>query len=266
MYFETYFNGNQTLTMTSYYGTYRFVAYTSMYASTQYTFTSSWTDGNAPQTTTYRAETTGDYFTPLLKKLYEGVNKGTYESSKNNMLTLFNNNAAAEPRYLSWELNNGQFSLVEPFAASVSTDQNYYLYTAAVSPAGTNYTYNWKIGNTVTNNGNATINVGFDYNNDRESSLVVKDANNNIRAVRFTVPKAVFELVIDYNQSANSITGRWNGNGQYDTTRNDYNLYTWKWYSAELGDDYVELVDERTYAPVNSKLDYKLVGTLISNN
>ena len=124
--FETYFNGNQTLTMTSYYGTYRFVAYTSMYASTQYTFTSSWTDGNAPQTTTYRAETTGDYFTPLLKKLYEGVNKGTYESSKNNMLTLFNNNAAAEPRYLSWELNNGQFSLVEPFTASVSTDQNYY--------------------------------------------------------------------------------------------------------------------------------------------
>ncbi len=264
--FEDFFTGNQTLNMASYYGAYTVYGYNNNY-STSRTFTSDNSSGTVPLDTTYRVAITAGNGNNgrLLKKKYEGMNKGIYTNNMNTMLARFQTRADANVDYLGWTYSTSEwFSFQAPFEVSVTTDENYYLYTAIVTPTGTNYTYNWIYGDTVVNNGNATINVGFDYNNEREASLFVKDGNYT-RLVSFTIPKSIFELTIEYDASTNSITGVWQGNGKYDTSRNDYNQYQWQWYKAELTEDYEALTTGRTYSPVDVEYDYKLVATLITN-
>ena len=265
--FEDFFTGNQTLNMTSYYGAYTVYGYTTTNSSSSKTFTSDNSSGTVPSNDIYRLATTGGNgnTTRLLKKKYEGMNKGIYTNNMNTMLTRFQNRADANPAFLGWTYSNsGWFSFQAPFTVSVTTDENYYLYTAVVTPTGTNYTYKWTYGNTVVNNGNATVNVGFDYNNERQGMLFVNDGYFT-RAAGFTIPKSIFELIIEYDASTNSITGVWQGNGKYDTSRNDYNQYQWQWYKAELTEAYEAVSTGRTYSPVDVEYDYKLVATLITN-
>ena len=260
--FENMFTGNQTLTMTSYYGSYTVYTYANRLNSysQRVRFTSDNSSGIVPNSTLYRMNTG-----TVLKRKYEGMNKGLYTIDMNAMLTRFQNRADANPAFLGWTYSNsGWFSFQAPFTVSVTTDENYYLYTAVVTPTGTNYTYKWTYGNTVVNNGNATLNVGFDYNNERQGALFVTDGYF-IRSVSFTIPKSIFELTIEYDASTNSITGVWQGNGKYDTSRNDYNQYQWQWYKAELTEAYEAVSTGRTYSPVDVEYDYKLVATLITN-
>ena len=267
--FDSYWVGDTSLTMNSYYGDYDVYSYRTTSRHTDATFTSSYTSGTTPNTTTYRVQLTttgnGNNANNVLKKRFQGMNKGTYTNNRNQMLTRFNNTASSTTGYLSWEISNGFYSLVNPFSVEATTDANYYLYTAITNPAGT-YTYRWNVDGNDIQNGAATINVGFDYTKERKSYLLATNASGVVRMARFTIPKAEFYLTITYNPAANSLTGEWAGNGRFDTAKADYTKYDWQWYSAELAEDFVEEGTTRTLSPYNPKLDYKLVATLKTNS
>ncbi len=267
--FDSYWVGDTSLTMNSYYGDYYVYSFrtTSNYNSSY--FTSSQTTGTTPNTETYRVQLTntgnGNRTNYVLKKRFQGMNKGTYTNNRNQMLTRFNNTASSTTGYLSWEISNGFYSLINPFSVQATTDADYYLYTAITNPAGT-YTYRWNVDGNDIQNGAATINVGFDYTKERDAYLLATNADGTVRMARFTIPKSEFYLTINYTPSTNSLAGEWAGNGRFDTAKADYTKYDWQWYSAELAEDFVEEGTSRIQSPYNPKLDYKLVATLKTNS
>ena len=268
--FDSFWVGDTSLTMNSYYGDYDIYSYRTSTRHTDVTFTSSYTTGTTPNSTTYRVQLNDEgnaYYNPnnVLKKRFQGMNKGSYTNNRNQMLTRFNNTASSTTGYLSWEISNGFYSLINPFSVEATTDANYYLYTAITNPAGT-YTYRWNVDGNDIQNGAATINVGFDYTKERKSYLLATNPDGVVRIARFTIPKAEFYLTITYTPATNSLTGEWAGNGRFDTAKADYTKYDWQWYSAELAEDFVEEGTTRTLSPYNPKLDYKLVATLKTNS
>ena len=95
--------------MNSYYGDYDIYSYRTSTRHTDVTFTSSYTTGTTPNSTTYRVQLNDEgnaYYNPnnVLKKRFQGMNKGSYTNNRNQMLTRFNNTASSTTGYLSWEI------------------------------------------------------------------------------------------------------------------------------------------------------------------
>lgn len=225
--------GNNTLTMTSYY---------TNYTTRETPFTSTWTTGSTPDSTTYRIEAG-----PWWYRYICGVNKGIYTTSLDTtMLNMFNQNAVSAG-LCTWVYEDDNFSLTPGLEITVTeTAQALYTFTITSESvlANPTYTYHWFI-NGVVDNTRTTNQSTFEpcFTMEREVQIVVSDGIN-VALAHFTLKQLTLGLTIERN--GNTISPVFTGTGAPLVKIDRYDV---NWYE-------IDIVEGKTETPIATTPNY----------
>lgn len=234
--------GSPNLTITSYY--------TNFYAkSTSFKVTA--TNGITPNALTHRI---GIINTDTMA-CFQGINKGIYTVDMITMLVKFNNHAIGNN--VSWEYENGEFSLIER-ATAIFEETITNTYEAQISDnynTGT-YTYTWYINGAL--NGGVVGNTYSTGGAGTHAIVIIHDGTY------YTIAKFQVGLTIDISFNVN--TGTHTVNASLIGTALPYidiEDYTFKWYivnSSGNGDERIE-GSSLTLTELKEGNEYKLIAT-----
>ena len=265
---NTLWNGNDAasgsnLTMTSYYANY---------SANGTTFTSSYTNGTTPNSTTYRRSanlTSSGWFGSTVVNIgyIQGVNKASRLTNKSSMLTRFNNYYSDDKIIFLYE--NGEFLLQRRITASVEEVTAFNYQILIDDPYNTNnYTYEWYINDVLDESkANTTLQEIVNESTDEDINVKVIVYDGEFYGVtKFVVPRIKVEIAfsLDLSDASNlKINASLVGTGT-QVPYFDLNDYTYEWYSIDLAGIKVEKIegaDTLTLEHVEDGMEYKLIAT-----
>ncbi len=196
----------------------------------------------------------------------QGVNKGIYTNSAQNMLSNFNtyvtNNSAEN--YMTWYYDTASTAYYFVPNLSGTVQQNSPTYTVVVndeSQTGT-YTYSWYIDGeqdtTITGNS-----ITMESNWTDEYVVEVLISNGDTYAmVSFEVPTLEIHISFEKDNTENTLTAGLEGTGTADSNFN-LNDYTYQWYIVDIadGEEIIDGATTNTLTDIDSVLIYKVVAT-----
>ena len=242
---NTLWQGNDAgnLTISSYYTSYR---------TNNYTFTETVRSGTSNERISTRTTRVG---------YIQGLNKGIYTNSAQNMLSNFNNYVSQNQNgYLTWNYNNetSTFYFTPLFSASVNKNEPEYtiLVNGREEP---NYTYIWYIDNNLSqdlNTNKGTINNS--WTQDIIVDVLVTDGHS-FSLTSFVISKYELHIEFAYNSQTGTLTANIAGNG---TRSPEFNLndYTYEWYECDIAET-EELLQGQNTNTINNldiSMDYKV--------
>ncbi|MCL2860037.1 MAG: hypothetical protein FWF46_05690 [Oscillospiraceae bacterium] len=247
------------LTCTSYYTSYVAKTGTPSFNSTA----SNCTSGATPLDTAHRITAPATAVSYDMSR-YQGVNKGTYTSDMNSMLTMFNGNTGGGD-YVSWQYNllSGGFTFKNRLTGTVK-ETNLDTYEAQITDNYNigNYTYKWYLDGTLDNGvTGSTYTIDTIAAKGKGLDVVIGDG------AYYTVVKGIINLDVsisfNINTSTNTVTASLSGTDASEVNTSDC---TFTWYIVDASDitsDPIDGVDSLTLTGLIAGNKYQLV---ITNN
>lgn len=251
--FDTLWQGNDAgdLTMESYY---------TAYSTNDRAFSDTVTSGTSSARVTTNINWNFDM------GYVQGVNKGVYISSAQNMLSSFNeyvNNNETE-KYLTWNYNSdtNTYYFIPELTATVEKDSPRYIINVNDLASTGNYTYTWYIDGEIDSSitGNiATINSSW---TEGHEVLVLISSGRSYVVLEFDVPKWEIHVSFEMNNQTNVLTAGLEGTGTVDPNFN-LNDYTYKWYAVDIAEAEQEIDGATTnqISDLENGMQYKVVAT-----
>lgn len=251
--FNTLWQGNDAgnLTITSYY---------TAYSTNNRSFTTTVSSGTSSTriTTSINREFSMGYV--------QGVNKGIYTNSAQNMLSNFNEYVSnnSNDGYLTWNYNSSTntYYFTPELSATIEKDSPRYIVNVIDAASTGEYQYVWYIDEEIDSSttGN-TITIESTWTESHKVEVLVSNGRTYV-IIEFEVPKLEIHVSFEMNNQTNVLTAGLEGTGTADSNFN-LNDYTYKWYIIDIAEAAEELEGETTNQISNLEkgMQYKVIAT-----
>ena len=216
-------------------------------------FTTSVTTGNSTQRISTSSSNIG---------YVQGVNKGIYTNDMNAILTIFNNQANSNEKYISWNYQNGEFSFKERLTTKkVENPKNTFNIEITDPYEIGEYILRW-----YKNGTEDTTIQGVSYTvpqmrEEDENILVLTYDGEYYAVTKFIIPKTGVYINFHIDQNNNSVMASIDIVGLEDVYESDYE---YQWYICDISGSEEELIKDATSLTLNNLengIEYKLIAT-----
>lgn len=247
--FNTLWQGNDagTLTSSSYY---------TSYSTNNRAFTTSVPSGNSTSRVSTNTGNIG---------YVQGVNKGIYINSAENMLANFNNYVAnnSSDRYLNWyyEASSEAFYFTPELTANVEKNIPEYKIVVNDKALTGTYTYNWYVDGALNPDitGNSTT-IEPSWTDEHSIEVLVSNGYSH-SLVNFVIQKLELHISFDMNNQTKILTAKLEGTGLEDPNFN-FDDYTYQWYEQDIAEsnEILEGETSNSITGLENDMDYKFVA------
>ena len=227
--------------------------YFTNYTANGTTFTTSVQSGNSNQRISNSSTNIG---------YVQGVNKGIYTNDMNTILTVFNNRANNNEKYIVWNYQDGEFSFKERLTTKEVENPKNTFHIEITDP--------YEIGEYILRwykNGTEDTSIqGISYTvpamrEEDENILVLTYDGEYYAVTKFLIPKTGVYINFHIDENNNSVTSSLDIVGLEDVYESDYE---YQWYICDISGSEEELIKDATSLTLNNLekgIEYKLVAT-----
>ena len=227
--------------------------YFTNYTANGTTFTTSVQSGNSNQRISNSSTNIG---------YVQGVNKGIYTNDMNTILTVFNNRANNNEKYIVWNYQDGEFSFKERLTTKEVENPKNTFHIEITDP--------YEIGEYILRwykNGTEDTSIqGISYTvpamrEEDENILVLTYDGEYYAVTKFLIPKTGVHINFHIDENNNSVTASLDIVGLEDVYESDYE---YQWYICDISGSEEELIKDATSLTLNNLekgIEYKLVAT-----
>ena len=227
--------------------------YFTNYTANGRSFTTSVTSGNSSQRISNSSSNIG---------YVQGVNKGIYTNDTNAILTIFNNNANNNDKYLTWVYENGTFSFRERLTTEkIENPENTFNIEITDPYEIGEYIIRWYKDGVEDSSIQGTSYTVPAMRTEDENILVLTYDGEYYAITKFLIPKIGVYINFNVNQSNASVVASLDIIGLDDVYQTDY---TYQWYICDASGGDQEAIKDGTSLTLDNLengIEYKLVAT-----